>query len=150
MGLGLGGQRDIQYGRQMKVEMKPGKNTHPPHLLATSARYLGTNISTLFHYTEQTYPIVSCPCPTPERQFCSVMLPTPAQHSPESPAQGCSSQQPEQKHPEKEPSHEDPLPLSIHHCQAAIIEHLHPRFHTAIPATLCKLAPPVFTDQHVC
>lgn len=78
----------------------------------------------------------------PDRHFSSVMLPPPAQHSPEPPAQGqgCSSDQPEQKYPEEEPSHAAPLPLSIHHCQAAIIEHLHPRFHTAIPPTPCKLA----------
>lgn len=52
MGLWLGDWTDTQYGRQMKVQIKPsmpGKNIYPPHLLASSARYLGTNVSALFH-----------------------------------------------------------------------------------------------------
>lgn len=59
MGLWLGDWRDTQYCRQMKVEIKPSMpergwgvgddDTYPLHLLASSARYLGTNISALFH-----------------------------------------------------------------------------------------------------
>lgn len=94
----------------------------------------------LLHREDPPYCQLSLPMP--ERHFCSVTLPPPAQLSPEAPAQGqgCSSDQSEQKHPEEEPSHAAPLPLSIHHCQAAIIEHLHPQFHTAIPPTPRKLA----------
>lgn len=85
----------------------------------------------------------------PDRHFSSVMLPSSAQHSPEPPAQGHSSDQSEQKYPEDKPSHAAPFPLSIYHCQASIIEHLHPQFHTAISPCPCKLAVHLYLQTHV-
>lgn len=139
MGLWLGDWRDTKHSRQMKVEIKPSRRGK--YTLSISLPplpdYLGTNISASFLKQRRLTLLsaVSAPCQT----GVFLMTPPPAQshkRRTSDAAQTNRNRRTQRRNPAMQPF----FPLSIHHCQASVIEHLHPRSHTAIPPTPCKLA----------